>query len=89
MAKTKVEADENGKYPHDDQFPANVNPTEENRKQFSEQMQADRDALKDGEHKDAGKTVERVGEGLREIPTNEAEPEASPSGKSQTKTVSK
>lgn len=68
-------------------FPDNVNPTPENVKAFNDQRDADRKALEDGKEPDL--TEERIGEGIREIPTNEREPEASPPGKSQVKTVSK
>jgi len=68
-------------------FPDNVNPTPENVKAFNDQLKADQKAMEDGKAPDM--TEERIGEGIREIPTNEREPEASPAGKSQTKTVSK
>ena len=32
----------NREYPYDDQFPQNVNPTEENRRKFSEDMERQR-----------------------------------------------
>lgn len=68
-------------------FPDNVNPSPENIKAFEDQREADRKAMDEGKAPDL--TEERVGEGIRHIPLDEREPEASPAGKSQTKTVSK
>ena len=68
-------------------FPDNVNPSPENVKAFKDQQEADRKATEDGSGPVL--TEERIGEGIREIPVDEREPEASPPGKSQTKTVSK
>jgi len=52
-------------------FPDNVNPSQENIKAFNDQREADQKA---------------ADEGIREIPTDEREPEASPAGKSQVRT---
>jgi hypothetical protein len=71
-------------------FPDNVSPSEENVKAFKAQAEADRKAVEDGSAPDL--TEERVGEGVREIPVDEREPEASAPQKSQVrqnKTVSK
>ena len=68
-------------------FPDNANPSQENIKAFNDQRDADQKAMDEGNAPDF--TEERVGEGIREIPVDEREPEASPAGKSQTKTVSK
>lgn len=68
-------------------FPDNVNPSKENVDAFNKQREADQKAVEDGNGPDL--TEERIGEGIREIPVDEREPEASPPGKSQTKTVSK
>lgn len=38
-------------YPYDDQFPQNVNPTEENRKKFSEKIEKQRKEAEDTENK--------------------------------------
>lgn len=70
-------------------FPENVNPTAENIKAFEDQQEAERKALEEGKQP---KNVERVGEGLRTIPVDENEPEASEPQKSQvrqTKSTSK
>ena len=65
-------------------FPDNVNPSEENVKAFEDQRKADQKAMDEGKGPDF--TEERIGEGIREIPTDEREPEASPAGKSQVRT---
>lgn len=62
-------------------FPDNVNPSEENIKAFNDQREADQKAMDEGKAPDF--TEERIGEGIREIPVDEREPEASPAGKSQ------
>lgn len=61
-------------------FPDNVNPSQENIKAFNDQREADQKAA------DPDFTEERIGEGIREIPVDEREPEASPAGKSQVRT---
>lgn len=47
-------------FDHDDKFPANVNPTEENRKAFSEQFEKDRKAAEKGNEPEGA----RIGEGI-------------------------
>lgn len=72
-----------------DNFPDNVSPSKENIAAFKAQADKDRKAL------EAGKPLpdeERVGEGIRNIPVDEREPEASEPQKSQVrqnKTASK
>lgn len=62
-------------------FPDNVDPSPENIKAFRDQQEYDQARLDDGKGPDY--TEERIGEGLREIPVTEREPEASEDGKSQ------
>jgi hypothetical protein len=75
---TKPDADE-PRVPYN--FPPNVNPSDENIQAFKDQQEADRKAQEDGKQPDM--TEERIGEGIREIPLDEREPEASEDGKSQ------
>lgn len=52
---------ERTEYPYDRKFPPNVNPSDANRKAFSDQMEKDRKAIEKG---DAPKAGPRVGEGI-------------------------
>lgn len=65
-------------------FPENVDPSQENIKAFRDQQEADQARLDDGKKLDF--TEARIGEGIREIPVTEREPEASEDGKSQVRT---
>lgn len=67
------------KFPYDDQFPQNVNPTEENRREFSERMERERQEREDESRKltqeeDASKPD--VVAATRTVPLDEPEPEA-------------
>lgn len=78
------------KFPHDDSFPDNVNPTEENRKAHSERVQKERkeqEAEAKRLAKEEGDASEAVA-ASRVVPLDEPEPEANRrGGKRQSETV--